>query len=256
MARILVIDDEANIRLMLKMALAHVGHEVTLAADAYEGLDAFGDGSGFDLTLLDQRMPGLSGIEALQTMKQRQPSARILLITAFGTIDLAAEALENGATDFLRKPFTVEVLRGAVDAALRNEPRLPTVANAAPLPALFERAQINGFRIVSSPGIERAGDGSLSKTFGVQGFDGASRRCQVRLPAYLVELVKTHADCETVPGGDDFWQAFCGEVLANYLWQHAVVPPGGILVLEDLSRSLKHWIDAVLTRESAGAGQA
>src|SRR5882724_1844598 len=118
MARILVVDDESNIRMMLKLALTHVGHTVETAADGYEGLEKFGNGADWDMVLLDQRMPGLEGLEVLREMRQRSPEARVLMITAFGTIDLATEAMAAGATDFLRKPFTVETLRGAVKAAL------------------------------------------------------------------------------------------------------------------------------------------
>jgi DNA-binding NtrC family response regulator len=119
MARILIIDDESNIRMMLRLALQHVGHTVETAADGPEGLEKFGEGgAAWDVALLDQRMPGMEGLEVLREMRRRDPDARIIMITAFGTIDLAEEALQAGATDFLRKPFTVDTLRGAVQAAL------------------------------------------------------------------------------------------------------------------------------------------
>lgn len=119
MARILIIDDENNIRRMLKLALAQNGHTVETASDGYEGLERFGnDGADWDLVLLDQRMPGLEGLEVLREMRRRNPLARVLMITAFGTIDLATDAMAAGATDFLRKPFAIETLRSAVAAAL------------------------------------------------------------------------------------------------------------------------------------------
>ena len=103
MARILVIDDESNVRMMLRLALRHTGHDVETASDGYEGLDRFGDGADWDLVLLDQRMPGLEGLEVLREIRKRAPNARVIMVTAFGTIDLAAEAMAAGATDFLRK---------------------------------------------------------------------------------------------------------------------------------------------------------
>ena len=51
----------------------------------------------------------------------------------------------------------------------------------------------------------------------------------------------------TMPGGDRFWQALCGEALANYLWQNAEMPDAGALTITDLTSGLRHWIDAVLT---------
>ena len=67
------------------------------------------------------------------------------------------------------------------------------------------------------------------------------------IPCYVAELVKAHADRDQLPGGERFWQALCGEALANYLWQNADVPEGGTLRVEDLTSGLRHWIDAVLS---------
>lgn len=255
MARVLIVDDETSIRTMLRLALLHVGHTVETAADGYEGLEKFGpDGAGWDLVLLDHRMPGLEGIDVLREMRRRRRDARVVMITAFGTIDLAGDALQAGATDFLRKPFTVETLREAVAAALSGDFHLPHVANAVPLsPLAFERIGINGYRLESLPGLEHLGDGAVGKTFSVQKLGGPGRSCRVVLPAYLMELVRAHADCESLPGGDSFWEALCGEALANHLWQMASLPPGDTLTLEDLTRGLRHWIDAVLQREAAEA---
>src|SRR5688572_8246742 len=120
MARILVVDDEHNVRLMIRLALQHVGHTVALAADGPEGLDKFGDGTAWDLTLLDHRMPGIEGLEVLREMRRRDVNAKVIMITAFGTIDLAIEAMKAGAMDFLRKPFKADTLRGTVQAVLED----------------------------------------------------------------------------------------------------------------------------------------
>ena len=127
MAKILIVDDESNIRMMLRLALEHVGHTVGLAADGAEGLEKFGGGADWDLVLLDHRMPGIEGIDVLREIRARKPDARVVMITAFGTVDLASEALRLGATDFLRKPFTVELLRrvGRGRAPLRRTRALP-----------------------------------------------------------------------------------------------------------------------------------
>lgn len=249
MARILIIDDENNIRLMLRLALQAAGHDADTAGDGLEGLEKFGPtGAGWDLVLLDQRMPGL---EVLREMRGRAPHSRIILITAFGTIDLAADALRAGATDFLRKPFTVETLRGSVGAALEGG-RARASASGAPSDTAakfavdLDQANINGFRLASSPGVTWHKDGSVEDAFSVTNAAGETHACRVTLPAYLVELVKLHADRETLPGGASFWQALCGEALANHLWQHAEFPPGDALRVEDLTSGLRHWLDAVL----------
>jgi DNA-binding response OmpR family regulator len=258
MSRILVVDDESNIRMMLKLALAHVRHEVETAADGYEGLERFGDGGGWDLVLLDQRMPGLEGLEVLREMRRRAPAARVVMITAFGTIDLATEAMASGATDFLRKPFTVATLRGAVDAALAGRPE--TAADAeSPIPFTFDATTVNGYRLHSAPGVSSGADGTVADVFTVTDAAGTERQCRVTVPPYVVELVKAHADLDEMPGGKSFWQALCGEALANHLWQNAEVPEAGTLVVDDLTSGLRHWIDAVLSSPAAvspvGAGR-
>jgi DNA-binding response OmpR family regulator len=251
MARILVIDDESNIRMMLRLALEHVGHRVDTASDGYEGLERFGpNGTDWDLVLLDQRMPGLEGLEVLKEIRERQPEARVVMITAFGTIDLATEAMAAGATDFLRKPFTIEVLRGAVAAALsgtskRNGDTVET--DPSPIPFSFDQTTVNGFRLWSTPGVQEEKDGTIQDSFTVRAATGEERECRVTLPPYMVELVRAHADRDEMPGGPAFWQALCGEALANHLWQHAEFPNDSALIVDDLTSGLRHWIDAVLT---------
>lgn len=246
MARILVVDDENNIRMMLKLALTHVGHSIETAADGYEGLEKFGAGEGWDLVLLDQRMPGMEGLEVLREMRKRRPDTHVLMITAFGTIDLATEAMASGATDFLRKPFTVETLRGAVTAALEGHPDTSDDA-PSPIPYSFDMTTVNGFRLRSTPGVEAAKDGGLSDRFTVHSTLQGEHQCRVTLPPYVVELVKAHADRDELPGGERFWQALCGESLANYLWQNAEFPENDILIVDDLTSGLRHWVDAVLS---------
>lgn len=247
MAHILVVDDENNIRMMLRLALTHVGHAVETAADGYEGLEKFASGAGWDLVLLDQRMPGLEGLEVLREMRQRDAGARVLMITAFGTVDLATEAMATGATDFLRKPFTVETLRGAVTSALTGTGDEKNRSSALAMHS-FDSVTVNGFRLLSSGSVTVAGDGGFGAAYTVQSPVGDENTCRITIPCYVVELVKAHTDREEMPEGELFWQALCGEALANHLWQNAQLPPDGILIVDDLSSGLRHWIDAVLSR--------
>jgi CheY-like chemotaxis protein len=246
MARILVIDDETNIRMMIRLALQHVGHEVDTAPDGPEGLEKFGTGIGWELVLLDQRMPGMEGLEVLREIRRRNPDARVIVITAFGTIDLAVDAMKAGATDFLRKPFTAEVLRGAVQAALAAESAGQT-ALEPPAPVTFALTTLNGYRIESHPGPGVKTGGEIRHAFTVRSPAGEARECSVLLPAYVVELVKAHTDREAMPGGDRFWQALCEEALANFVWQNSDFPPDGFLQVDDLNTGLRRWIDTVLS---------
>ncbi|MDX1933671.1 MAG: response regulator [Capsulimonadales bacterium] len=252
MARILVIDDESNIRTMLKLALTAVGHAVETAADGFEGLERFGSGADWELTLLDQRMPGMEGLEVLRTMRQRRPDARVMMITAFGTIDLATEAMAAGAVDFLRKPFTVETLRGAVTTALTG--RDERAGSRFFSPYSFDVTTVNGFRLRAISAPRKTKEGQMDVSFLVLTATGDGLPCLVSLPPYMIELVKAYADREEMPDGDDFWQALCAETLANWLWQHAELPPAGVLTVNDLTSGQKHWIDAVLSAPNAVGG--
>ena len=120
--RLLIIDDEPHIRRMMRLTLEPSGYEVDEAADGQAGLDKFRDGSDYDVVILDQKMPGLTGLETLQRLRDRAPEARVLMLTAFASIELAVDAMRLGATDFLRKPMTPETLRGAVAAAVGSRP--------------------------------------------------------------------------------------------------------------------------------------
>lgn len=244
MARVLVVDDENNIRTMIKLTLEHSGHTVETAADGQQGLDKFGDGESVDIVLLDQRMPDLEGITVLKQMLFHKPSARIVMITAFGTVDLAVEAMKSGATDFLRKPFTAETLRGAVDAALRDG--LPDTSYSRSSPT-FGMTTINGYRIESQINSGVNMDGDFGYEFTVRSPTNEARRCTMVLPALVAELVKVHTDREEMPGGTRFWQALCEEVLANYLYQHAEFPPDNLLRVDDYTPGMRRWVEAVLS---------
>ena len=249
MARILVVDDENNIRMMVRLALQHVGHTVTVAADGPEGLEKFGNGDDIDLVVLDQRMPGMEGIDVLKQMRYHDPHAKIIMATAFGTIDLAVEAMKFGATDFLRKPFTAETLRGSVQSALneRQTTLQGAAANGVSGGVTFGSTTINGYRIEFKAGSGERTPSEFRQKFTVRTPNGQEQACSVILPGYLMELVKAHTDREQMPGGERFWQAVCEEALANHLWQNADFPPGGTLRAEELTAGLKRFVDAVLT---------
>jgi len=246
MAHILVIDDETNIRTMVRLALQHIGHTVETAADGSEGLEKFSADGKYDLVLLDQRMPGMEGLDVLREIRRTDRQTKVIMATAFGTIDLAVEAMKSGATDFLRKPFTAETLRGAVQVAL-NEP-LPAAASVPSKSSgvTFSSTTINGFRIEFQAGSGEQTSAGFIQPFTLRSPAGNSAACLVTLPGYIMELVKAHTDRDQMPGGDRFWQSLCEEAIANHLWQNAEFPEGGELRIEELSGGLRRFVDAVL----------
>jgi CheY-like chemotaxis protein len=248
MAKILLIDDEDNIRMMVRLALQQK-HTVEQAHDGAEGMELFGTGGGWDLVLLDYRMPGMNGMDVLTAMRAKRPNINVIVISAFGTLDLFRDAMKQGATDFLRKPFTIDMLRGSVQAALAHQ---STAVWSEPEPTLvggrltFESSTLNGYRIKFRTGSSIKAQGETIYTFAVQTPQGQSRACTVLLPGYIPELVRAQTNRDSLPAGDRFWEGMCEEALSNYLWQNASVPVDGVLRITELTPDLHSWISAVI----------
>ena len=83
--RILIVDDEEHIRRLMRLTLEAAGHEIGEAADGPRALEAFGNGSAWDLMLLDQKMPGLQGLDTLRILKTRAPGFPVIMVTAFAS---------------------------------------------------------------------------------------------------------------------------------------------------------------------------
>jgi DNA-binding NtrC family response regulator len=119
--RLLVVDDEPNLRRVLQAALEKAGHVVETAEDASCALKVL-EQDPFDLVLTDATMPGMDGLTLTQEICTRWPETRVVIMTAFGTIPLAVQAMRNGAFDFLTKPFDLDVLKRTLEGALRHRP--------------------------------------------------------------------------------------------------------------------------------------
>src|SRR5678816_4093041 len=128
--RILIIDDESHIRRMMRLTLETAGYEIAEAEDGNAGIQLYANGTEWDGVVLDQRMAGIDGLETLRQLKSRDANARVVMVTAYASIELAVDAMKLGATDFVRKPMTPETLRNAVAAALSKQR-----VSAAPAPA-------------------------------------------------------------------------------------------------------------------------
>jgi two-component system phosphate regulon sensor histidine kinase PhoR len=115
--RILVIDDEPGIREGSRRVLVAEGYEVETAPDGLAGMELFRSGP-YDLVLVDLRMPGLSGMELLGVLREVDPDAVAVVITAYASLDTAVEATKRGAYDYLAKPFTPDELTTVVTRAL------------------------------------------------------------------------------------------------------------------------------------------
>ena len=116
-AKVLVIDDDKDLRYSLRRALAGLGYQV-IEADSGESGVALAKREMPDVILLDNRMGGMSGIETLQMLRGAQPQAMVILMTAFGTTQTAIEAMKFGAYDYVMKPFDQAKLIALVDKAL------------------------------------------------------------------------------------------------------------------------------------------
>ena len=119
-ASILVADDEKSIRLTVSQALSSQGYEVSTAIDGSTAIEQL-QASPVELLLLDIQMPGMDGIEVLQKAMAQQPSLKVIMISAHGSVDNAVEAMKLGAVDYLQKPFTPGELRELVDRVLSRE---------------------------------------------------------------------------------------------------------------------------------------
>src|SRR5207253_8039852 len=108
--KLLVVDDEAHIRQMMRLTLESSGYAVDEAASGEDALGRFGGDGTYDAVLLDQKMPGIDGLETLKQIRRRVSDACVIMVTAFGSIELAVDAMKLGATDFLSKPMTPETL--------------------------------------------------------------------------------------------------------------------------------------------------
>ena len=118
-ARILVVDDELGMREGCRRALTAVGHQVETAATGDEGLQKVLT-NRYDLALLDVRMPGLSGIELLSKIRAHDPDLVCIIITGYASVDVAIQAIKQGAYDFISKPFDTDTLILTVNQGLEK----------------------------------------------------------------------------------------------------------------------------------------
>ncbi len=133
MSNILVVDDEKSMRDFLKILLNREGHAVAAAKDAEEALEQLQQ-KPFDLVISDIRMPGMSGLELLEEIKNINRELPVIIITAFASPNDAVSAMKNGAFDYISKPFNVDEIKSVISSATRQN---PSTENPADLSARF-----------------------------------------------------------------------------------------------------------------------
>jgi DNA-binding response OmpR family regulator len=118
---VLIVDDERNIRLTLSLALEALNISVDTASTGEEALQKLQEKS-FKLMLLDLKLPGMDGLEVLRQVSEKYPELMVIMITAYGSVEVAVEAMRIGAVDFLQKPFDPNAVRDMVSRVLQTAP--------------------------------------------------------------------------------------------------------------------------------------
>jgi FixJ family two-component response regulator len=222
-ARVLIIDDEENIRQMIRLTLEAASYEVGEAENGMEAFFILSADPDWNVILLDQRLPVVEGTEMLPRLRVLAPSARVVMMTAFASVELAVEAMKLGATDFLRKPMTPEIVRNAVAAALSS------TEEAKPHEVQRPRSRTvttNGFTILRHSKTEAS---SLNqRCFLVRKPDGREQEIVVEISEQALR------DAEQFAGGQvidkAFWTAQAEIFLRDFIWNDGNVPRGKLIL--------------------------
>ncbi len=117
--RVLIVDDEAIVRLSCQRILVPEGFEVMSAGGATEGFAILADGP-IDVVLTDLKMPDIDGIEVLRRVKEEWPDTEVIVITGYQTINTAVQAIKLGAFDYIEKPFVPDDIIEAIEKAIAH----------------------------------------------------------------------------------------------------------------------------------------
>ncbi len=117
--KVLVIDDEAIVRVSCQRVLTPEGFNVVVVPSGSEAIERL-ENENFDLVLTDLKMPDMDGLEVLKTIKSRWPEMIVIIITGYGTISTAVQAIKLGAFEYIEKPFTPEDILNTVKKAISS----------------------------------------------------------------------------------------------------------------------------------------
>ena len=127
MQPILIVDDEVEMRIAMSETLKHCGYQVELSHNALDALKKIKD-KDYSLIITDMTMPKRSGLELLKDIKQHDPAKAVIMVTAYGSIETAVEAMKYGAFDYIVKPFNFETFTFVVERALSFKETTPITA--------------------------------------------------------------------------------------------------------------------------------
>ena len=249
-ARLLLVDDDRAFRVSTSALLREEGYRVVEAEDGQGAVEAL-KGGGFDLILLDLRMPGIDGIRLVEVLRRWGEGTPVLMISGFGTVETAVKALHTGADDFLTKPVEPDVLTGKVADLLERRPSFPggapdgpkgLIGRAPPMQALFQSIA----RV--APGdttVLIQGETGTGKELVARGIhEASSRRTGPFIAVNCASLTDTLLESELFGHAKG---AFTGAIRAKPgLFQAA---HGGTLLLDeigDVSGALQHRLLRVL----------
>ena len=221
--RVLIVDDEENIRQMIRLTLDAAGYDVSEAEDGVEAFAILGGDPDWNVIMLDQRMPIMEGTDVLRRIKVLAPHARVVM--------------KLGATDFLRKPMTPEIVRNSVSAALQKtrEETFDVQALSSDTDA-HRSVTMNGFTILRKSN----STGSLKTQSPECGFivrkpDGSEQPVSVVISETAIKeaerLMRSEPD-------DAFWILQAETFLSDFIWNDGNVPADGKLILKGLDRDL------------------
>lgn len=225
--RVLIIDDEENIRQMLRLTLETAGYQVGEAADGLEAFAILGGDPAWNVILLDQRLPIMEGAEVLRRLKVLAPQSAVVMMTAFASVELAVQAMKLGATDFLRKPLTPEMVRNAVAAALK---RVEVEGHGR---VETRSVTMNGFTILAGSDIAKQPN---ERRFMVRKPNGRDQEVVVEISREARESAERITRGATVDEG--LWTSQAETFLSDFIWNDGDVPHSGKLVLKGIDRDL------------------
>jgi len=173
---ILIVDDDPSMKSALTESLESCGYDAHAVENGFDALAAFNQKT-YDLVLTDMKMPGMTGIEVLKAVKKLSPETPVIVITAYGTVNTAVEAMKEGAAEFIMKPFSLDDLESAVKNVL--SPSSPDTAPPEDIPPSASKIVTKDPKLLSIMEMLRNVAKSKSSIF-IQGESGTGKELIAR----------------------------------------------------------------------------